>query len=115
MKVGTSYLSLILSGRESRPFIFAMLTMFLLTSAYQTSVFYYFKSEEIIGKYDVPSWDISFENSDLNTEETQIIADGTTASYYLDIDDSTIMEQSYVGFLNVVAVSYTHLTLPTKA
>ena len=105
MKVGTSYLSLILSGRESRPFIFAMLTMFLLTSAYQTSVFYYFKSEEIIGKYDVPSWDISFENSDLNTEETQIIADGTTASYYLDIDDSTIMEQSYVGFLNVV-VSY---------
>ncbi|MBJ29325.1 MAG: hypothetical protein CMB61_04625 [Euryarchaeota archaeon] len=82
-----------------------MLTMFLLTSAYQTSVFYYFKSEEIIGKYDVPSWDISFENSDLNTEETQIIADGTTTSYYLDIDDSTIMEQSYVGFLNVV-VSY---------
>ena len=105
MKVGTSYLSLILSNEESRPFIFAMLIMFLLTSGYQTSVFYYFKSEEIIGKYDVPSWNISFENSDLNDEETQIIADGATASYYLDIDDSVVMEQSYVGYLNVV-ISY---------
>ena len=65
-----------------------MLAMILVTSAYQTSVFYYFKSEEIIGKYDVPSWGISFENSDLNVEETQIIADGTTASYFLEIDDS---------------------------
>ena len=82
-----------------------MLAMILVTSAYQTSVFYYFKSEEIIGKYDVPSWGISFENSDLNVEETQIIADGTTASYFLEIDDSILMEQSYVGFLNVV-VSY---------
>mgnify|MGYP001221875385 FL=1 len=105
MKVGTSYLSLILSNEESRPFIFVMLIMFLLTSGYQTSVFYYFKSEEIIGKYDVPSWNISFENSDLNDEETQIIADGATASYYLDIDDSVVMEQSYVGYLNVV-ISY---------
>ena len=105
MKVGTSYLSLILSNEESRPFIFVMLIMFLLTSGYQTSVFYYFKSEEIIGKYDGPSWNISFENSDLNDEETQIIADGATASYYLDIDDSVVMEQSYVGYLNVV-ISY---------
>ena len=105
MQGETSYLSLVFSDEESRPLIFAMLAMFLVTSAYQTSVFYYFKSEEIIGKYDVPSWDISFENSDLNVEESQIIADGTTASYFLEIDDSILAEQSYVGFLNVV-VSY---------
>ena len=105
MQGETSYLSLIFSDEESRKLIFVMLAVFLVTSAYQTSVFYYFKSEEIIGKYDVPSWDISFENSDLNVEETQIIADGTTASYFLEIDDSILMEQSYVGFLNVV-VSY---------
>ena len=105
MQGETSYLSLIFSDEESRKLIFVMLAVFLVTSAYQTSVFYYFKSEEIIGKYDIPSWDISFENSDLNVEETQIIADGTTASYFLEIDDSILMEQSYVGFLNVV-VSY---------
>ena len=105
MQEETSYLSLVFSDEDSRPYIFAVLAVFLLTSAYQTSVFYYFKSEEIIGKYDVPTWDVSFESSDLSEEETQIVADGTTASYFLDIDDSKIMENSYVGFLNVV-VSY---------
>ncbi len=105
MQEETSYLSLIFSDEDSRPYIFAVLAVFLLTSAYQTSVFYYFKSEEIIGKYDVPTWDVSFESADLSEEETQIVADGTTASYFLDIDDSNIMENSYVGLLNVV-VSY---------
>ena len=105
MQEETSYLSLVFSDEYSRPYIFAVLAVFLLTSAYQTSVFYYFKSEEIIGKYDVPTWDVSFESSDLSEEETQIVADGTTASYFLDIDDSKIMENSYVGLLNVV-VSY---------
>ena len=105
MQEETSYLSLVFSDEDSRPYIFAVLAVFLLTSAYQTSVFYYFKTEEIIGKYDVPTWDVSFESSDLSEEETQIVADGTTASYFLDIDDSKIMENSYVGLLNVV-VSY---------
>ena len=105
MQEETSYLSLVFSDEDSRPYIFAVLAVFLLTSAYQTSVFYYFKSEEIIGKYDVPTWDVSFESADLSEEETQIVADGTTASYFLDIDDSKIMENSYVGLLNVV-VSY---------
>ena len=105
MQEETNYLSLVFSDEDSRPYIFAVLAVFLLTSAYQTSVFYYFKSEEIIGKYDVPTWDVSFESSDLSEEETQIVADGTTASYFLDIDDSKIMENSYVGLLNVV-VSY---------
>ena len=105
MQEETSYLSLVFSDEDSRPYIFAVLAVFLLTSAYQTSVFYYFKSEEIIGKYDVPTWDVSFESSDLSEEETQIVADGTTASYFLDIDDSNVMENSYVGLLNVV-VSY---------
>ncbi len=100
-----NYFSLVFSDSDSRGYIFAVLAMFLLTSAYQTSVFYYFKSDEIIGKYDVPSWDISFESADLNEEETQIIADGTISSYYLEIDDSKIMTNSYVGFLNIV-VSY---------
>ena len=100
-----NYFSLIFSDTDSRRYIFAVLAMFLLTSAYQTSVFYYFKSEEIIGKYDVPSWDISFESVDLNEEETQIIADGTISSYFLEIDESKIMSNSYVGFLNIV-VSY---------
>ena len=105
MQEETNYLSLVFSDEESRPYIFAVLAVFLLTSAYQTSVFYYFKSEDIIGKYDVPTWDVSFESADLSEEETQIVADGTTASYFLDIDDSNIMENSYVGLLNVV-VSY---------
>ena len=105
MQSETNYFWLIFSDSASRRYIFAVLAMFLLTSAYQTSVFYYFKSEEIIGKYDVPSWDVSFEGVDLNEEETQIIADGTIASYFLEIDDSKIMANSYVGFLNVV-VSY---------
>jgi len=100
-----NYFSLIFSDTDSRRYIFAVLAMFLLTSAYQTSVFYYFKSEEIIGKYDVPSWDVSFESVDLNEEETQIIADGTISSYFLEIDESKIMSNSYVGFLNIV-VSY---------
>ena len=100
-----NYFSLVFSDPDSRRYIFAVLAMFLLTSAYQTSVFYYFKSDEIIGKYDVPSWDISFESADLNEEETQIIADGTISSYFLEIDDSKIMANSYVGFLNIV-VSY---------
>ena len=100
-----NYFLLIFSDSDSRRYIFAVLAMFLLTSAYQTSVFYYFKSEEIIGKYDVPSWDVSFESVDLNEEETQIIADGTISSYFLEIDDSKIMANSYVGFLNIV-VSY---------
>ena len=100
-----NYFSLVFSDSDSRRYIFAVLAMFLLTSAYQTSVFYYFKSDEIIGKYDVPSWDVSFESVDLNEEETQIIADGTISSYYLEIDDSKIMTNSYVGFLNIV-VSY---------
>ena len=100
-----NYFSLVFSDSDSRRYIFAVLAMFLLTSAYQTSVFYYFKSEEIIGKYDVPSWDVSFESVDLNEEETQIIADGTISSYFLEIDDSKIMADSYVGFLNIV-VSY---------
>jgi len=105
MEEETSYFALVFSDEDSRPYLFAVLAVFLLTSAYQTSVFYYFKSEEIIGKYDVPTWDVSFESSDLSEEETQIVADGTTASYFLDIDDSKIMENSYVGLLNVV-VSY---------
>ena len=105
MEEETSYFALVFSDEDSRVYIFAVLVAFLLTAAYQTSVFFYFKSEEIIGKYDVPSWDISFESSGLSEEETQIIADGTTASYYLDIDESIIMEQTYVGLLNVV-VSY---------
>ena len=100
-----NYFSLMFSDTDSRRYIFAVLAMFLLTSAYQTSVFYYFKSEEIIGKYDVPSWDVSFESVDLNEEETQIIADGTISSYFLEIDESKIMSNSYVGFLNIV-VSY---------
>ena len=100
-----NYFSLIFSDMDSRRYIFAVLAIFLLTSAYQTSVFYYFKSEEIIGKYDVPSWDVSFESVDLNEEETQIIADGTISSYFLEIDESKIMSNSYVGFLNIV-VSY---------
>ena len=100
-----NYFSLVFSDPDSRRYIFAVLAMFLLTSAYQTSVFYYFKSDEIIGKYDVPSWDVSFESIDLNEEETQIIADGTISSYFLEIDDSKIMANSYVGFLNIV-VSY---------
>tara|TARA_B100001029_G_scaffold147110_1_gene127897 strand:+ start:1501 stop:2202 length:702 start_codon:yes stop_codon:yes gene_type:complete len=105
MEEETSYLALVFSDEDSRVYIFAVLVAFLLTAAYQTSVFFYFKSEEIIGKYDVPSWDVSFESIDLSEEETQIIADGTTSSYFLEIDDSMIMENSYVGFLNVV-VSY---------
>ena len=105
MEEETSYLALVFSDEDSRVYIFAVLVEFLLTAAYQTSVFFYFKSEEIIGKYDVPSWEVSFESSGLSEEETQIIADGTTASYYLDIDESIITEQTYVGFLNVV-VSY---------
>ncbi len=105
MEEETSYFALVFSDEDSRVYIFAVLVAFLLTAAYQTSVFFYFKSEEIIGKYDVPSWDISFESFGLSEEETQIIADGTTASYYLDIDESIIMEQTYVGLLNVV-VSY---------
>ena len=105
MQEETSYLSLVFSDENSRPYIFAVLAVFLLTSAYQTSVFYYFKSEEIVGKYDVPSWDVSFESTDLSEEETQIVADGTVASYFLDIDDSKITKNSYVGLLNVV-VSY---------
>ena len=105
MQEETSYLSLVFSDEDSRPYIFAVLAVFLLTSAYQTSVFYYFKSEDFIGKYDVPTWDVSFESADLSEEETQIVADGTTASYFLDIDDSNVMENSYVGLLNVV-VSY---------
>ena len=100
-----NYFSLMFSDTDSRRYIFAVLAMFLLTSAYQTSVFYYFKSEEIIGKYDVPSWDVSFESVDLNEEETQIIADGTISSYFLEIDESKIMSNSYVAFLNIV-VSY---------
>ena len=100
-----NYFSLIFSDMDSRRYTFAVLAIFLLTSAYQTSVFYYFKSEEIIGKYDVPSWDVSFESVDLNEEETQIIADGTISSYFLEIDESKIMSNSYVGFLNIV-VSY---------
>tara|TARA_Y100000814_G_scaffold107110_1_gene75601 strand:+ start:1652 stop:2365 length:714 start_codon:yes stop_codon:yes gene_type:complete len=100
-----NYFSLVFSDSDSRRYIFAVLAMFLLTSVYQTSVFYYFKSDEIIGKYDVPSWDVSFESVDLNEEETQIIADGTISSYFLEIDDSKIMANSYVGFLNIV-VSY---------
>ena len=100
-----NYFSLMFSDTDSRRYIFTVLAMFLLTSAYQTSVFYYFKSEEIIGKYDVPSWDVSFESADLNEEETQIIADGTISSYFLEIDESKIMSNSYVGFLNIV-VSY---------
>ena len=100
-----NYFSLMFSDTDSRRYIFAVLAMFLLTSAYQTSVFYYFKSEEIIGKYDVPSWDVSFDSVDLNEEETQIIADGTISSYFLEIDESKIMSNSYVGFLNIV-VSY---------
>ena len=98
-------MTLVFSDEDSRVYIFAVLVAFLLTAAYQPSVFFYFKSEEIIGKYDVPSWDVSFESIDLSEEETQIIADGTTSSYFLEIDDSMIMENSYVGFLNVV-VSY---------
>ena len=105
MEEETSYLTLVFSDEDSRVYIFAVLVAFLLTAAYQTSVFFHFKSEEIIGKYDVPSWDVSFESIDLSEEETQIIADGTTSSYFLEIDDSMIMENSYVGFLNVV-VSY---------
>tara|TARA_B100000941_G_scaffold262139_1_gene214714 strand:+ start:2462 stop:3178 length:717 start_codon:yes stop_codon:yes gene_type:complete len=105
MQNEVNYFLLIFSDSDSRRYIFAVLAMFLLTSAYQTSVFYYFKSEEIIGKYDVPSWDVSFESVDLNEEETQIIADGTISSYFLEIDDSKIMANSYVGFLNIV-VSY---------
>ena len=105
MQNESNYFSLMFSDTDSRHYIFAVLAMFLLTSAYQTSVFYYFKSEEIIGKYDVPSWDISFESVDLNEEETQIIADGTISSYFLEIDESKIMSNSYVGFLNIV-VSY---------
>ena len=100
-----NYFSLVFSDADSRRYIFAVLAMFMLTSAYQTSVFYYFKSDEIIGKYDVPSWDVSFESVDLNEEETQIIADGTISSYFLEIDDSKIIAGSYVGFLNIV-VSY---------
>nr|ADD93351.1 hypothetical protein [uncultured archaeon MedDCM-OCT-S11-C441] len=105
MENESNYFSLMFSDTDSRRYIFAVLAMFLLTSAYQTSVFYYFKSEEIIGKYDVPSWDVSFESVDLNEEETQIIADGTISSYFLEIDESKIMSNSYVGFLNIV-VSY---------
>ncbi len=105
MESEMNYFSLVFSDSDSRRYIFAVLAMFLLTSAYQTSVFYYFKSDEIIGKYDVPSWDVSFESIDLNEEETQIIADGTISSYFLEIDDSKIMANSYVGFLNIV-VSY---------
>ena len=55
-----NYFSLVFSDSDSRRYIFAVLAMCLLTSVYQTSVFYYFKSDEIIGKYDVPSWDVSF-------------------------------------------------------
>ena len=105
MQNESNYFSLMFSDTDSRRYIFAVLAMFLLTSAYQTSVFYYFKSEEIIGKYDVPSWDVSFDSVDLNEEETQIIADGTISSYFLEIDESKIMSNSYVGFLNIV-VSY---------
>ena len=105
MESEMNYFSLVFSDPDSRRYIFAVLAMFLLTSAYQTSVFYYFKSDEIIGKYDVPSWDVSFESVELNEEETQIIADGTISSYFLEIDDSKIMANSYVGFLNIV-VSY---------
>ena len=105
MQNESNYFSLMFSDTDSRRYIFAVLAMFLLTSAYQTSVFYYFKSEEIIGKYDVPSWDVSFESIDLSEEETQIIADGTISSYFLEIDESKIMSNSYVGFLNIV-VSY---------
>ena len=105
MEEETSYLALVFSDEDSRIYIFAVLVAFLLTAAYQTSVFFYFKSEEIIGKYDVPSWDVSFESIDLSEEETQIIGDGMTSSYFLEIDDSKIMANSYVGYLNVV-VSY---------
>tara|TARA_Y100001954_G_scaffold85463_1_gene93677 strand:- start:721 stop:1419 length:699 start_codon:yes stop_codon:yes gene_type:complete len=105
MEEETSYFALVFSDEDSRPYLFAVLAVFLLTSAYQTSVFYYFKSEEIIGKYDIPSWDVSFETADLSEEETQIVADGSTASFFLDVDDPKIMENAYVGLLNVV-ISY---------
>jgi len=101
----SNFLLLLTEDPETNKFLAIMMGVMFFSITYHASVFFHFKSEEIQLKDTTPEWNVSFDQETQISQETQIIADAQKASFYLDIEPSSVGEGKYVGFLEV-SVTY---------
>jgi len=105
MEEETNFIYLITEDSETNRLLTIMLGIMVTSIAYHAVVFFHFKSDDIRLKNTVPDWNVSFNSSTFESEETQIIADSQKSSFFLEVDQDFTGEDNFVGFL-LIDVSY---------
>jgi hypothetical protein len=105
MEEETNFIYLITEDSETNKFLAIMLGIMIASITYHAAVFFHFKSDEIKLKNTVPDWNVLFNESTIESDETQIIADSQKSSFFLDVDNDFVGGGNFVGFL-VIDVFY---------
>ena len=105
MEEETNFIYLITEDSETNKFLAIMLGVMFVSITYHAAVFFHFKSDDIKLKNTIPDWNLLFNESIIESGETQIIADSQQSSFFLEVDDDFVAEGNFVGFL-VIDVLY---------
>jgi len=105
MEEETNFIYLITEDSETNKILAVMLGIMIVSITYHAAVFFHFKSDEIKLKNTVPDWDVLFNESIIESDETQIIADSQKSSFFLDVSEDFVGQGNFVGLL-IIDVSY---------
>ena len=99
MEEETNFIYLITEDSETNKILAVMLGIMFVSITYHAAVFFHFKSDEIKLKNTVPDWNVLFNESIIESDETQIIADSTKSSFYLEVSEDFLGKGNFVGLL----------------
>ena len=99
MEEETNFIYLITEDSETNKILAVMLGIMFVSITYHAAVFFHFKSDEIKLKNTVPDWNVLFNESIIESDETQIIADSTKSSFYLEVSEDFLGRGNFVGLL----------------
>ena len=99
MEEETNFIYLITEDSETNKILAVMLGIMFVSITYHAAVFFHFKSDEIKLKNTVPDWNVLFNESIIESDETQIIADSTKSSFFLEVSEDFLGGGSFVGLL----------------
>tara|TARA_B100000287_G_scaffold234173_2_gene220535 strand:+ start:10526 stop:11215 length:690 start_codon:yes stop_codon:yes gene_type:complete len=101
MEEETNFIYLITEDSETNRFLAVMLGIMMTSIAYHAVVFFHFKSDDIKLKNTIPDWNVAFNSSTYEYEETQIIADSQKSSFFLEVEEDSVGTNNFVGFLSI--------------
>ena len=99
MEEETNFIYLITEDSETNKILAVMLGIMFVSITYHAAVFFHFKSDEIKLKNTVPDWNVLFNESIIESDETQIIADSTKSSFFLEVSEDFLGRGNFVGLL----------------